>query len=103
MIIRPYEAQHLLIDVQASSKVALHPCTPRCNMEHTTIVRLDFFTFPITWPYKRYEKSQIHPNLFAGQIYLSSHEIYLGVGQLLRLVVGKAKEGWITGPGGFVL
>ncbi|TKA72547.1 hypothetical protein B0A55_07749 [Friedmanniomyces simplex] len=75
LVISPYEAQELYTRIQASTRVALHLYTPRCNNVFRSRDRLDFYTVPY-----RPAPPTIHPrlvaqlNLFAGRLYFDNYE-----------------------------
>lgn len=85
VIISPYEAQHLLPLVTASSHVALHLYAPRASFEFPA-PGLQLYTItgrgavnPVS------DRAMAELNLFAGQLYLSSFEEYKTICDVLGL------------------
>lgn len=104
MIISPFEAEQLLPNIRASSKVALHLYKPRCNMNSRTFDRLDFLSIPADAKSSNIPRRLLLKlDVFAGQLYLNSYDDYLQVCALLGLATEAAKEGQVVAADGFIL
>ncbi|TKA74099.1 hypothetical protein B0A55_11065 [Friedmanniomyces simplex] len=104
LVISPYEAQELYSRIQASTRVALHLYTPRCNNVFRSLDRLDFYTVP-----HQPAPPTIHPrlvaqlNLFAGQLYFNNYEDFKYMCSYVGLAVEVVPEGWEVAADGFIL
>lgn len=104
MIISPYEAERLLPNIQISKKVVLHLYKPRCNVGYRTFDRLDFYSIPTGATTHHIPRSLLlQLDIFAGQLYLNSHEDYLEVCALLGLAADVPKDGEIVAADGFII
>jgi len=104
LVISPYEAQELYTGIQASTRVALHLYTPRCNNVFRSLDRLDFYTVP-----HQPAPPTIHPrlvaqlNLFAGQLYFNNYEDFKYMCSYVGLAVEVVPHGWEVAADGFIL
>ncbi|KAJ4467172.1 hypothetical protein C8J55DRAFT_439106 [Lentinula edodes] len=92
--VSPYEANELLPDIRKSTKVNLHVYAPRVTKDMLPLDDLRFYTVPKIdengWVVPRMNIiSQL--NLFAGQLYLGNHDIYVQLCQFLGLDCGDGK------------
>ena len=104
IIISPWEAQQLLPEIRKSKRVALHLYKPRCNWGHRAMDRLDFMTIPAqTTALSIPDSLHIQLALFAGQLYFSSYDDYLGACAFLGLATDVPQGHEIIAADGFVL
>lgn len=104
MIISPYEAEHLISDINGSSKFTLHLYRPRCIIGHRTFDKLDFMSVPSQASAAHIPRwLLLKLDLFAGQLYLNSYEDYLVVCSLLGLATHVPKDGEIHAADGFII
>ena len=86
MCISPYEAEELFQQISKSTKVFLYSYQPRWNIAYDPLDKLDFFQVPLQIPAPTLSPSLLATlNLFAGQLYFSSHQEYKATCDLLGL------------------
>ncbi|KAK4543620.1 hypothetical protein LTR36_005265 [Oleoguttula mirabilis] len=104
MVISPFEAQELYLRIQASTKVALHLYTPRCNRGFRSLDHLDFFSVPHQpTPPTVHSRLVVQLNLFAGQLYMNNYQDFKDLCAYLGLATETAAEGWEIAADGFIL
>lgn len=106
IVISPYEAQALLPAIESSGKTTLHIYAPRPNLEIQPLDGLDRYTVPSSsmramTPIPIHLKTQL--NLFAGQLYFSSHWEYTSLCDMLSMSWAKATKGTKIAADGFIL
>lgn len=88
VVLSPYEVNELLPLIRKSSVVQLHIYAPRVTHSMRSFSRLDFYSIP---PRSMFPPSsvplpiQLQFDLFAGQLYLSSHQEYVTLCAFLGL------------------
>ncbi|KAI1464850.1 uncharacterized protein F4812DRAFT_440689 [Daldinia caldariorum] len=86
MVISPFEANDLLPLIEKSNITALHIYAPRANSSYPNLDKLDLYTVPEKLASRKMPQSLITElNLFAGQLYFSSYEEYVGVCRFLGI------------------
>ena len=94
VIISPYEADELLPDISNSSNVTLHVYSPRSSMAYRPLDHLMLYTSPTRSPAPTIPRHLITQlNLYAGQLYLSSYDVYLEVCKFLNLASEMTPDG----------
>ncbi|KAK6074920.1 hypothetical protein SCUP234_07919 [Seiridium cupressi] len=90
VVVSPFEAQELLVDIKASETVTLHIYTPRMNVNHPSLDHLMLYTVPERESAHSIPQSLVRQlNLFAGQLYVQSFKEYTEVCDTLCLA-------WVT-------
>ena len=104
MVISPFEAEALMPQLRQSTKVSLHLYKARCNKEHPTFDKLDFFSIPANANTQHIPRSLLlRLDLFAGQLYLNTYEDYLEICAFLGLATDVPKDNEIIAADGFIL
>ncbi|KAF7188517.1 hypothetical protein HII31_10179 [Pseudocercospora fuligena] len=108
LIVSPFEAQELLPHVSVSQTATLHLYRPRYNVTYRDMSKLDFCTIPSrhTAPVVP-EDLATQLNIFAGQLYFSSYQDYVGACKFLGLSCvpitnEMRKRGWKVASDGFI-
>jgi hypothetical protein len=109
LIISPYEANQLYNDMTSSTSAALHVYKPRYNSGYASLDHLGLHTISAqsTSPLLgRALAAQL--NLFAGQLYVTTHEDYLEICKFLglcatTLTTEMGEQGWQVAADGFIL
>ena len=102
VVLSPFEAHALLPAIRQHKVVTLHVYSPRVSMSARTLEDLSFCAIPVV------PKNWLNPpfamllNLFAGQLYLRSHEEYLSVCRFLGLASRPPNEQFQVACDGFV-
>ena len=102
VILSPFEANELLPSIRLKKAVTLHVYSPRANRSVRSLEGLSFCAVPPvpkSWPVQPFV---IELNLFAGQLYLSSHDEYLSLCQFLGLSSRRPRNGVHPEADGFI-
>ena len=102
VILSPYEANELLPSIRSQKAVTLHIYSPRVNLSVRSLEDLSFCAVPPVFRTWFVQPFVMELNLFAGQLYLSSHDEYLAVCQFLGLSSRPPKDGVQVQGDGFV-
>lgn len=103
VIISQYEAQELLEDIKASKFATLHLYNPCMNTNNPSLDHLMLYTVPQRqYPIKVPQHLINQLNLFAGQLYLPSFEIYSQICDTLCLAWETVNGDTLTEADGFV-
>ena len=103
LIISPFEANELMPTVSKSRCTTLHIYSPRVNPAFPSLDDLRLFSYPRD-PEEPIPKDLIVGlNLFAGQLYFDSFEMYVVGCKFLGLSWKKARDGEIIDSDGFIL
>ncbi|KAI5366675.1 hypothetical protein Slin14017_G043150 [Septoria linicola] len=108
LVISPFEANQLMQTMNDSHGATLHVYKPRCNSGYATLDDLLLHTVSVKAPPVVPRSRAIQLNLFAGQLYISSHEDYLEICRFLGLSTQAvtqemADQGWRQDAAGFIL
>lgn len=104
MVISPHEAQELYQEISKSKRVALHIYAPRPNLGYRPLDKLDLYTVPQHLAERKLPQSLIvELNLFAGQLYLSSHQQYIDVCRFIGLAWEPTREDEVIAADGFII
>jgi len=104
MAISPYEANVLYPLMKNAKSTSLHLYKPRSNLGYAPLDCLDFHIItgqPSTPTIPRALAVQL--NLFAGQLYITSHEDYMEICDFLGLAGEITPAGWKVDVDGFIL
>lgn len=104
MIISPFEANSIILEIAHSTKTALHLYKARCNSGFPSLDALQLYTTTAqnsTQMIPRILATQL--DLFAGQLYFSSFEDYRQTCDFLGLTIGATPSGWEVTPDGFIV
>ncbi|KAI1337558.1 hypothetical protein F5Y15DRAFT_147782 [Xylariaceae sp. FL0016] len=94
VIISPFEANHLIVQIRESICVRLHIYNPRLNLGYPAWDKLDLYSVPNELARGSIPRSLTVPlNLFSGQLYMDSLEEYRKVCDYLGLAWLTTKEG----------
>ena len=85
LVVSPFEAHELLPSIRKHKAVTLHVYSPRVSVSVRTLEDLSFCAIPALPNYGPNPPFTMLLNLFAGQLYLKSHEDYLSVCRFLGL------------------
>ncbi|KAL0067193.1 hypothetical protein AAF712_005763 [Marasmius tenuissimus] len=89
----PFEVSNLLPDIRKKKKVVLHSYAPRVTKDMLSLDDMKFYTVPSLprgWqPPSVDNVSQL--NIYAGQLYLGTYDVYLQFCRFLGLYAGKMK------------
>ena len=105
VILSPYEANHLLLDIRSSDNVHLHLYTPRITKSMKPCDDLALYSIPAVptgWTPSPSLMDQL--NLFSGQLYLKDYETYIRLCRFLCVYASdlQGEEGIEVGCDGFI-
>jgi hypothetical protein len=103
VIISPYEAQELMVDIKQSAFVFLHLYAARPNLAFPTLDELRLYTVPplkADWQLPRHLRLQL--DLFAGQLYFNSFQDYQETCDMLSLAWKAPEDGTRVEVDGFI-
>jgi len=104
VIISPYEAQELILDIEKSKSVSLHLYAPQPNLDFPALDELKLYTVPplgADWQLPCHLRLQL--NLFAGQLYFGSSSDYRETCEILSLAWKHTEEGITVEADGFIV
>ncbi|KXT10875.1 hypothetical protein AC579_8995 [Pseudocercospora musae] len=108
LIISPYEANQLYPHMKSRKSTTLHVYKPRCNSGYRALDELDFCTFSAApTPPVVPRALAVQLTLFAGQLYISTHEDYIETCKFLglsskALTEEMSQQGWQVDANGFI-
>ncbi|KAJ5925773.1 hypothetical protein N7454_007283 [Penicillium verhagenii] len=104
LIISPFEASRLMMDIRKSTVTTLHSYSPRQNREFPSLDRLTLHTVPrqIGNIFAFDSLLQVQLNLFSGQLYLESYSQYQHLCEFLGVASVKTPEGLVVAADGFI-
>jgi hypothetical protein len=104
VVVSPFEANELLLDISQSKWVTLHIYSPRLNIGYHPLDALDLYTIGHKVASEVVPRSLvIQLNLFAGQLYLRSFNEYVELCDHLGLNWKATEDGEVVRADGFIV
>ncbi|KAJ5948388.1 hypothetical protein N7466_001403 [Penicillium verhagenii] len=104
LIISPFEANSLMMDIRKSTVTTLHSYSPRQNREFPPLDHLTLHIVPrqVGSIFAFDSLLQVQLNLFSGQLYLESYSQYQYLCEFLGVASVKTPEGLVVAADGFI-